>query len=368
MTGAYEKLLSRMGIKGDVYVDPVGVVIDYTPKGRCVSTAVKDTIIIADEDGVTGLDREGKWKWNKFYDLNDPVFETYKNLVLLTDVGGTSVFAFNEEGLLWQLQFDKGIIASYYNEKTKHILVLHNEDEYKTCLTVYDAKNNNKPLFTRKFGAYYMTKADISSDASQLAVSGFYQEAGISTAVISFLRTRDGEVYTTEVFDDNIYPYITYLKDNTLFAASSDQIVRIVRETTASSKKDTEKIVWERNANSVGLVCVNSFNDEYFIGAFSEINTNLVSDTTISVVRVYDTKGEVKKSFEVEGKVKGITTGKDTFAVFSEHSVSMYNLKGVLISKYDLLSNIQSVDYIDTRVLLVAGQQQMAVVDMSGNR
>ncbi|NLN05581.1 MAG: hypothetical protein GX166_12370 [Clostridiaceae bacterium] len=366
VTGAYEKLLMYFGIKGDVYVYPVATMIDYSPKGRSASASINDTLIIADESGVTGLDIEGKWKWNHDYELYEPVLETYKDLVLLTDLGGYSVFAFDENGLLWHMVFDKGIIAAYYDEGTKHFLALHNDEDYKTCVTVYDVKNGNKPLFTRKFGAYYMTKADISSDASQMAVSGFYQEAGISTAVVAFLRMRDGEVYTTESFYDNIFPYVSYLKDNALFIASTDQIVRIVRETTASTKRDTEKVIWDRNADSTGLVCVKSFNDDYLIAAFSEINTNLVSDTTTSLIRVYDSKGETLVKIEVDGKARGIATGKDTFAVYTDHTVYLYNLKGFLISRYNLVSDIQNVSYLGTRVLFVSGQNQMAVVDMSG--
>ena len=366
VTGVYEKLMMYFGIKGDEYVEPVANMIDYSPKGESASASLKDTIIIADESGVTGLDVEGKWKWNYVYELFEPVLETYNNLVLLTDLGGYSVFAFDENGLLWHMVFDKGIIAAYYDESTKYFLALHNDEDYKTCITVYDVKKGNKPLFTRKFGAYYMTKADISSDASQMAVSGFYQEAGISTAVVTFLRMRDGEVYTTETFHDNIYPYISYLKENALFIASTDQIVRIVRETTASSKMDTEKVIWERNADSTGLVCVNSFRDDYLIAAFSEINTNLVSDTTTSLIRIYNNKGEVVRKIELDGKARGISTGKDTFAVYTDHTVYLYNLKGFLISKFNLVSDIQGVSYLDTRVLFVSGQNQMAVVDMSG--
>ncbi|HOA31579.1 MAG TPA: DUF5711 family protein, partial [Clostridia bacterium] len=132
------------------------------------------------------------------------------------------------------------------------------------------------------------------------------------------------------------------------------------------SKMDTEKVIWERNADSTGLVCVNSFRDDYLIAAFSEINTNLVSDTTTSLIRIYNNKGEVVRKIELDGKARGISTGKDTFAVYTDHTVYLYNLKGFLISKFNLVSDIQGVSYLDTRVLFVSGQNQMAVVDMSG--
>lgn len=365
-TGIYEKFLYLIGIRSDHYVEAVGRIIEYQPKGENTCVALNGTIIVVDENGVTGLDSDGKWKWNVFFEFQKPVITTYSEVALLTDVGGTGVFCFNESGLLWHILHDKGVIASYINEKTGNLSVIHKEDSYKTSVTVYDIKNDNKPLFSRKFGAYYMMNVDISSDSSQMCLSGFYSEAGMSTAVLSFLRMRDGEVYTTEVFDDRIYPYIVYLKNNVLFAANSDELVKIVRETTASSSKDTNKVIWDRNANNTALVCLSEYKGMYLIAAFSEINTNLVSDALVSSIRIYDSNGKVKKEFAVDGKVLGIESGKNSIAIYTSTCVYMYSLDGELISKYDAVSDIRNVSYMGERVLFVSGVSKMAVVDMSG--
>lgn len=365
-TGVYEKFLKLVGVETDRFVEAKGQIIEYQPKGDNICVALKDTIIVVDENGVTGLDEDGKWKWNVFFEFNRPVVTTYSEIALITDVGGTGVFCFNESGLSWHILQDKGVIASYINEETGYLSVIHNEDNYKSCVTVYDIKNDNKPLFSRKFGAYYMMTADISADSSQMCLSGFYSEAGMSTAVLSFLRMRDGEVYTTEIFDDRIYPYIAYLKNNVLLAANSDELVRIVRETTASSSRDTKKVLWDRNANNTALVCLEEYKGQYLVAAFSELNTSLVSEALISTVRIYDSAGKIKKEFIVDGKVSGIEKGKNTIAVFTSNCAYMYNLEGILISKYEAVSDIRNVTYMGERVLLVSGVSKMAVVDMSG--
>ncbi len=364
LTDAFDKLMTVTGLKADKYVEARGVIIDYKPKGKFICTSINNTIIVIDENGITGLNYEGKWKWNIFYELLNPQVITYNSMVLITDTGGTSIFSFNESGLLWQMQFDQGVIASYYSDSTKHLSVIHKEDKYKTCITVYDTKDDNKPLFTRKFGAYYMMNADISSDASQLCVSGVYSEAGVSTAVISFLRMRDGEVYSTEIFDDKIYPYIKYIDKNILFAANSDEMIKIVRDTTASDAYDSEKVIWERNAQSTALLCIEQYKDKYILAAFSEGNNELVSNTTVSTIRIYKSNGKIEKEFLTDGKIKGIEEGKDTFSIYTDNSVSMYNLSGKCISRYNAVSDIKSISYIGKRTILVSGAQKLAIVYM----
>src|SRR5690554_3523534 len=76
-TGGYEKLLSILGLKGDVFVEAKGNIIEYSPKGESVVAAVNGTIIVCDENGVTGLDETGKWKWNSFFEFNNPFIEPY---------------------------------------------------------------------------------------------------------------------------------------------------------------------------------------------------------------------------------------------------------------------------------------------------
>lgn len=366
LTGKLGQTISFLGLNKNIYVQGQAATIDYQLKGKAITGSIKNTILIVDEGGLTALDEERKWKWHYPYEYENPLLITYNDMAILADLGGQDVYFFDEKGFINQLQFEEGIINVSYNQESKHLMVLHKEIGYKSCLTVYEGVKDGKALFTRKFASHYMISAAMSKDGTQVALSGFIEEAGKASAVISFLKVRDGEPYTSLIYEQKLLPYVGYLDNSVLFALSSDEIIRIVKETTASSKKDEDKILWERNNDSLGLVCANTYNRTYLITAFSEINDNYVSDKTFSIIRIFDSKGQEKLKFTIEGKAKGIETNKDSFIVFTDNNIFMYNIKGKLISDYNLISDLESVSYLNTRVLLVKGKHQMAILDMSG--
>ncbi len=359
--GGYEWFLLRMGWK-DVSVEPSGVFLEYIPTGAYKVAAIGNTILVCDENGVTGLDRDGKWKWQTSFEFRAPTLVANSDYVLLSDVGGTGVYAFGEDGLLWKEIYPDGVIGAFAAAGNQKITVIHQASSYKSAATLLDWKQDNRAVFSRKFGSYYMLTGSVSMDGSQMAVSGVYSESGRSSGAVVFLRTSDGEVFATEEYDGMVYPLAYYLKDNVLYLANSDSVRRVVKASTASSSKDADRVIWDRNAQTTKLLCAATLDDTYFVAVFGEGDEEWSTLSSVSTVCLYDGSGREQRSFQVEGKVLGIRTQKDTIALFTDHVIFVYNGAGQLIGSYDGLSDLESIDFLGTRVLVASGSGRIARV------
>ena len=127
--------------------------VDYTPKGSYEMTAADGVLIVCDENGITGIDREGKWKWNSSLSVRSPAITARGDSVLITDQGDRSVWAFGSEGFMWRYIADNPLIAAYYSDSGKELMVLCEQDEFESSLTLLGIDGDKlTERFTRKFG------------------------------------------------------------------------------------------------------------------------------------------------------------------------------------------------------------------------
>ncbi|MBP5729613.1 MAG: hypothetical protein J6X19_00270, partial [Clostridia bacterium] len=212
--------------------------VEYIPKGSYQMTAAGDALIVHDENGITGIDREGKWKWNSSLSARNPAITAREGSILITDQGDRSVWAFGPDGFLWRYIADQPLISAYYSDSGSELMVLCEQDEFESSLTLLSIDGDKlTERFTRKFGTYHMLAAAETSDRSQLAVSGVYYSGGVLSGAAVFLRVSDGEVYSSLLTDNSLYLQLNYLDDGTLFASNSDSL-RLMRKMPAVSGKD----------------------------------------------------------------------------------------------------------------------------------
>ena len=97
----------------DKVLTPTVTRVEYTPRGEYIISAIDGVVVICDENGATGIDAEGKWKWNSTLNASEPVFSPAGNLLLVTDKGGRSIWAFDGAGLKWRHITDTAIISAF---------------------------------------------------------------------------------------------------------------------------------------------------------------------------------------------------------------------------------------------------------------
>ena len=113
LTGGYEAFLDCIGVERDVEIRPEGRELDCSVGAVSICKATDNTIVIYDENGVTGYSPDGVWKWNTQCAFANPVLQSYKNFVLLADIEGHLIWAFDSDGIAWKYNFDNKVTGVF---------------------------------------------------------------------------------------------------------------------------------------------------------------------------------------------------------------------------------------------------------------
>ncbi|PWM20938.1 MAG: hypothetical protein DBX53_07560 [Clostridiales bacterium] len=355
--GGYEKILDFLGIERNIAVTPTITEVACELKGEPVIAGVGGTIIIYDEQGVTGYGSDGKWKWNEACTLENPVVSYCGGSVVYTDSGGTAAYAFGPEGILWRYGSEKKLMA-VFGGASGQICMIHEENEYLSAATIfeYDEKSSElRELFTRKFGSHYMLAGAVSPDGRQLALSGAYSKGGDAAGIVSFLRMSDGEVFTSDA-EDEIYVKMFYADDGRLFAANSDSVRVLYHSLTASSEEDSDQEIWNRENGRELLADAVLVNGKYLVAALNSENSGK------TVVKGYDTAGKERLNFEISGNIIGMHTAGDAVLLYTDRYIYMYNEKGLLIGTQEAGFTIKKAVCTDSRHAAVYGDGRVLSV------
>ncbi len=360
--GVYEQLLDWIGVERDISVTPTATKIAYVPRGTPTVGSTKDCIIIYDENGVTGLTPAGEWKWNVAYSVETPVMKSYASFLLLCDYGNKTILAFDGNGLRWRYDAEMPIVGCFASDVGDHLMVLCSQKDFATSATYFTCDEKEiKEVFTRKFGTYYMIAGAAGKNQAQLALSGVYASGGAVTGAITFLRARDGEVFTTEIADGETYPLVDYLNDDTVFVANPDGLRLMRKSGTASEKSDMNKKLWSRDGGRTAIADMVCVGDEHCVVAFRTENAD-ESTAAKSSLAFYDAAGKTQRNVDIEGSVLGLASRDDTVVAYTANAVYMFNEQGNQIGVHRVSSDIQQVSYMDARnVVLVCGQDTLRI-------
>lgn len=363
-TGAFETILVKLGIIEVQQVEPESTFYEYIPKGDGDLIVLEDNLLIADQSGVSCYSVDGTWQWTKEINLSSPVFiENGKNAIL-ADIGGTGIYGFNKDGNQWSHVIGYEIINVSENCINDRIIVLHSAENYLSAATLIDFSSEVKAVASRKFAEYYMMSASLSDDGKQAAISGITQETGDISSVIAFMNLSAYDLFTTEKIPGEFLPIVSYINGNNLFAAGGDSLRRIYKHDDASSKGDTNDLIWDRDGGSEELVAASGAGDKYFVTVSTVAGADAGMEASCTVT-IYSSSGDSEYSFTCEGGIKvGKLKGK-TVILYSENEVFAYNIYGQLIGKFDGVSQISDVEFISEKVLAVSGTSKIAKVDFN---
>ena len=342
--------------------------VDYTPKGSYEMTAADGVLIVCDENGITGIDREGKWKWNSSLSVRSPAITARGDSVLITDQGDRSVWAFGSEGFIWRYIADYPLIAAYYSDSGKELMALCEQDEFESSLTLLGIDGDKlTERFTRKFGTYHMLAAAETPDRSQLAASGVYYTGGtggILSGATVFLRVSDGEVYSSLLTDNNVYLQLNYLNDGTLFAANSDSL-RLLRKLPAvSGKDDCDRELWSRAGGRTMIADTSAFGSDLCAVVYCDDNTSGTGGMSAFVL--YDRNGKDKARTDIRGRVFGMETCGDKAALFTDNSVFLLTRSGTVVGTSQFVEKVSGIAFLNSGSLAVNTVSGMFIVDFTG--
>lgn len=358
--GGYEKILDLFGIERDVEVTPTVLSVEAEIKGTPLLAGKGGVAIVYDEQGVTGYGSDGKWKWHIECSVSNPTFTDCGDFAVIADIGGTAAYAFNKNGAVWK--YGSGNVIKSVFGRGKYICIVHEEKEYLSAATVYefDAKTSSlKELFTRKFGSHYILTGAISKDCKQMVLSGVFSESGEARGSVSFIRLSDGEIFANEDVNNNIYVRMFYADNNTVFAANSDSVQTFYKSLSVSTDGDKKSELWGRNNMQSSITDVAMVENKYCMVAIGNDNAEKTT------VKAFDTSGNEKLNFEVSGNVIGVDAVGDTFLVYTDTHVSLYNSKGFFIGSAEAGFKIEHAVCTDSRNVAVCGEGKMLTISFN---
>ena len=81
-----------------------------------------------------------------------------------------------------------------------------------------------------------------------------------------------------------------------------------------------------------------------------------------TTVKMFDTAGKEKLSFDISGNVIGVDSVGDTFLIYTNTHVFLYNNKGVLIGSAEAGFKIAYAVCTDSRDVAVCGEGKLLTV------
>ncbi|MBQ8164400.1 MAG: hypothetical protein IJZ94_01100 [Clostridia bacterium] len=356
-TGFYKTFFEFLGFEVDREYTAEGIAVSFNPQGEYMISSADNTIIICDENGITGYDNSGTWKWHNDVKYVSPVLVSYNDFVLIHDSESKCVSAFNSSGIMWSKTFDHCVRNAVAHDGTTFVSVITDSEEYNSEIYIIDYSENSKDVFSGKFVDEYIVSSSISSDCSQFVLSGFYSEGEQAKGVMMFFKMSDGEVFSTEVFD-SIYPYVEYVDNDLLVAANSDSLITVAKTASIDTKDDKITTLWSRAVDSDVVISIDTLLKEGFCVSFGSSDEN----SEKSKVVFYDKKGVLSETVEYSERIKNIKAGKDNFIISSNNSVYLLSKSFKQQSEYTSLSDVEIAEFINSERVLVQMKSRLMIV------
>ena len=321
-----------------------------TEDKKAISYAIyKDSIVYAGNQGILAMDFKGGLLWDETsVSFLKPYMKAVGSYLAIAEIDGGQVLLFKDGKLVWKNEFAKGV-RTIDVSKDGYVAVLHNEENYSAVMTVLkptssDGKAGDK-LFAYhiKIGKESVISATISQDSGQIVLSSLNTEDARITGSLNFINMDNGESYSTIVLENQVYPFVKYIDNETLLAVNTGSANKIKRHKTVSKDSDFSKDIWsDKNIKNIYAADVYG---NYILLAGGNDEENSFGNNSEAFVFIIDSgnNDKVIKKINVSGTVEKITSGKESFAVSDSKHVTIYNFKGDKLYDYTTVSEIQKV-------------------------
>lgn len=145
--------------------------------------------VLVTDTGITVYDEDGNKLRSIQHSLANPRGVEGKDLLLLYDMGGYSLMAVNEDGIVYSKTFTEKIILAETGAKD-YAAVVTQTDKYASYMTVYDAKGNDAFLWS---SGQRITDLTMDAGGGGCLVSTIKVNGGEFSSVITALDFRQTE-------------------------------------------------------------------------------------------------------------------------------------------------------------------------------
>ena len=279
----------------------------------------QDKLLKYSTDGVSYLDTKGAAIWSEAYNLKTPQVATSDNYIAVGDIGGNTVYLFNEKGKVIHYDFDypiidfevanQGVVAATLENGVNSVISMRDKNGEVVLDAQRQAENTGFPLGIA-----------LSKDAQKLAVSYITIDGITSQNTLAFhnfsIQKAAIGTWNGSYFGDTVFPQIEFVDNDTVCAFGDNKIIIYAMRNRPSIKAE---IPVEDEIKSV-------FYSDKYIGF---ITMNSGADVTESyTINVYSLAGKsiLKKGFSMD--YESVKFDGNDIILVGDHECSIYKTNG----------------------------------------
>ena len=193
-------------------------------------------------NGATCADKNGRVRWSITYEMDQPILSMRGNVAAIADYGGTTIYVMNAKKQLYTVSTSMPIHKVSVSEGGEVAAVL--DDNSKTWIRLYSDKGKEVAYFIRSMeeNGYPMDVA-VSPDGKTVCVSSLLMKDDSVISNLSFYNFgKEGQNYDQHQvgyfeYTDEVFPYVRFLGNKSLAAASDSRLV--VFDTSSTVPKNS---------------------------------------------------------------------------------------------------------------------------------
>jgi len=302
-----------------------------------------DNIFHTTKDSLVLLDENGNEVWKDSFTMLYPVMRGDKNAVALAEKNGTKLRVYNENGLLYKMEFEQSLITFTVNGMGYIGAVNKKDSDYELLVCNQQGEEIHKSVFVADEGI--PTAVDISEDGSVLAVSFMNINNIKLTSNVTFYyidgnkteSTESGDgMFASELFEDSMPVALRFLADNNCVAVMDNKLAFIDCDESEGVQKVEVPI-----GNSISYACVNG--DGTTAVAFGEPLLNAAERLEKNTVIWYDSKGNKINEYKSRRDITGLYPGEDITVIAMNREFEAYGTGGGYIWSYTAVQDTSKV-------------------------
>ncbi len=284
-----------------------------------------EQFVLVTDTGITIYDGDGNKLKSIQHNLANPMGVPGGNMLLLYDIGGYSLIAVNEEGLIYSKTFTEKIILAETGSRD-YAAIVTQTDKYASYMTVYDPKGNEAFLWS---SGQRIVDVCMNSDGNGCIVSTIKANGGeiqSSITALSFMQTDP--IYVIDNIPATVYDTF-YCKGDTLWALCDSKLLHLGTDGSIISQYDYNTALSSAALDkSVAAVVEKSVER----GSF---------DLTISGADSTDIF-----QISIDGECKHIACKDGLVYILIKGSLLVFNSSGEQMASYEVSNDYQSFVFI----------------------
>lgn len=299
----------------------------YSVHGMNITDAVitNSDLALLDSDSVKVINSTAKEISDLKYTYDHPVMFSNSGRILLYDMGGKSFRVQSKTRVLYEKAMDYMILTATIG-RDGSVAVATRADGAESMLTVFD--KNNDEAFVWMCSKEHIVSCDVSDNGRYFTVAVLgVQNGTVYSKVYVFDKKFDDPIASFE-YQETAVASVQFLSNETVMVLGNN-LCEIINGSEVKEKVDVSVDTPSRlyiSDNNTAVLVLSKY-----------------SSTTQKIIKVYDKTGAEKFCADIDGLVKSVHSDGKYVAVLTDSKLQVFNMKGEMCGSADVNSDAEKV-------------------------